>query len=75
MWSGGNGPRAQMVNAVMPQAVDSAKMRPVAANAAARPRVRSAMLRKATQKKPAATQQAWVLMTAWSDSDLHPRWC
>lgn len=61
------GTHAQLVNAVMPQTG-------VTARAGAEPSsaVKPVALRKVRRKQPAATQQAWVLMTAWNEMDSAP---
>jgi beta-lactamase regulating signal transducer with metallopeptidase domain len=61
---------AQMVNAVMPQAVGSSAAH--TANGVAKPVTRPLALRTVKRKKTAATQQAWVLMTTWNENDLAP---
>jgi beta-lactamase regulating signal transducer with metallopeptidase domain len=65
------GAHAQMVNAVMPerplQSMSMAKQAPTA-----RPARRNAVMRSA--KRPdRARQQAWIVMTDWSDMDMAPQ--
>jgi hypothetical protein len=61
------GTHAQLVNAVMPQTGVTAKAGAEPSSAA-----KPVALRKVRRKQPAATQQAWVLMTAWNAMDSAP---
>jgi len=65
------GGHAQLVNAVMPER----PLQPIATGkppSTAKPARRNAVLRN-TKRQGAAKQQAWIVMTQWSDRDIAPQ--
>jgi beta-lactamase regulating signal transducer with metallopeptidase domain len=64
--------KAQMAKAIMPSAQDSRALTPTFA-AGAQAVQKNAVLRKPLKRRQPETQQAWVVMTGWSDADGVPQ--